>query len=144
MKVWILAALGVLVLAAVLRAQPGSPLCVSVPLPPDWRAAARVTLVLGGLTLPANRSAVFRVVTTDSSGQEVFLGSLGMVGVSPTATGQARHETLRVNVTSSLARWAADNPSATDVRVCVEPVDSARRPISDMPWSIGGVTIDLQ
>jgi hypothetical protein len=144
MKAPLAAALGALVFAAASSADPGSRACASVPLPSGWQAAGRVTLIVTELTVPRNQSIVFRVVAVDGADRETFLGSFGIVGISAGASGQTRHEAVRVNVTSALARWSRSNPTAANLPVCVEPIDGARRVLTDLPWTMGAIMIDLQ
>jgi hypothetical protein len=143
MKTGLALVLGTLLVAAALAATPTSTKCVLVRLPQGWQVASRVTLALKDVTVPNNRSAVFRVVTVNSAGRETFLGSFGVVGVSPTASGQTTRETVRVDVTASLARWGREHAAASELQVCVLPVDGARRRIDDLQWSMAEVTLEL-
>jgi hypothetical protein len=112
-----------------------------VRVPEGWRGADRLMLLVKGVSLPKNRPVVFELYATDRAGDDLMLGSYGVVAESDTARGRWTLEVFQVNVTRQLRRWLEERPEEKTVRIRLEPVDGSRSPIHDLDWTARSVEV---
>jgi hypothetical protein len=107
-----------------------------VRVPQEWRKADRLILLIKGVSLPKDQPVVFQFYATAEDGEEIRLGSYGVVAESETARGRWNFEVLPIHVTRPLRRWLDARPRTRTVRIRVEPVDGSGRPIDDLDWTV--------
>jgi hypothetical protein len=114
-----------------------------VALPAGWRQAARVILVLEGMTTPRGEAFVVRVRARAPGVEDVALGSFGVLADAPGATGARPPATHRVDVTRGLRRWAERHPEAQTVNVALVTLDGRSRPIV-VAWDPGHAKLETR
>lgn len=138
-----LLSLAMIRLVAPVHADGDSALLV-VPLPLEWKDAARIRLVLEGLTVPGNRPLKLRVTTATADQREVFLGSAGIEALGPRESGARRVPDFRLDITRALKRFLENRRSAPTLELRIQPVDGRNNPLPDVKVSIGTVRLETR
>jgi hypothetical protein len=111
-------------------------------LPEGIEGARRVVLELSEVRLPRKAAVVFRVRAVDEVGEELPLGSVGLMAESNHAEGTATHAVLRIDVTNTLKRWRQDHPAVGAMRIRVVPY-AGTKPLEDLEWSTASAVLAL-
>jgi hypothetical protein len=114
-----------------------------VPVSAQLKGAARIRLVILGVTVPGNQPLKLRVTTRKSDGQEVFLGSIGIVALAPSEKRPRSLPPLRLDVTRTLQRFLDSQAAATELKLIITPVDGRNRPLPQLEWSVDGVRLEV-
>jgi hypothetical protein len=119
--------------------------CFVVPLPEGRHdEAARLRVVLEGVTTPGDVPLKLRVTATAEDGREVYLASAGVVAAGRGATEARRLTALRLDATRALRRLLAGGDGADKLKLCVQPVDARNAPLRDLKWSVEAVRIEAR
>jgi len=104
-----------------------------VTLPPDI-AARETHLVLRNVEVPRNRAVVLRAYAVAAGDtQPVYLGSAGIPGVSPTASGKTALGVVTVIVTRGIRQWVSAHPGAKTISIEIRPTTG--RDTTRVDWS---------
>ena len=119
--------------------------CFVVPLPEGRHdEAARLRVVLEGVTTPGDVPLKLRVTADDEGGREVLLASAGVVAAGRAAMQARRLPALRLDATRALRRLLAGGGGADELKLCVRPVDARNAPLRDLKWSVEAVRIEAR
>lgn len=134
-----------LALCATARAADG-PRCFAAPLPEGRGDAARLRVLLEGVTTPGDVPLKLRVTAAaDGDARAATLGSVGVVAVGRDSDGPRRIASLRLDVTRSLGRLLEQRGAgAGEVKLCVQPVDGRGEPIRGLDWSVEAVRLETR
>jgi hypothetical protein len=124
-----------------LLAADGSTRILQSRVPINWETAHRVMLRVKDISLPKNQPVIFEIYACQVGGQDVRLGSFGVLAESETAEGTWKHEEFLVNVTRPFRRWMDANRDQTTVKVRIKPVDGNGRPLPDLDWLVREVEL---
>jgi hypothetical protein len=117
---------------------------VVVPVPANWREAARIRLVLEGATAPGNRPFKLRVTTTDADRREVFLGSTGVEALGPGEAQTRRLPELRLDITRALKAFLEKSRSTSMLELRIEPVDGRNQPLPELKITTGKLRMETR
>ncbi len=98
------------------------------PLPPNWRAA-RLHLVLKGVTVPGSVPLKLRVAALAEGGEEVYLAAAGIPALSRGHTPPRRLPPLRLDITDALKAFLQNRTDASTVELHLQPVDGRNNPL---------------
>lgn len=120
------------------------PQCFVVPLPEGRHDAARLRIILEGVTTPGDVPLKLRVTTNAEDGREVFLASAGVVAAGREAANAQRLPAFRLDATRPLRRFLAGAADADEIKLCVQPVDARNAPLRDLKWSVQAVRLEAR
>ena len=134
------------VMAGVCPAMPAEnePKRIVVAVPRDSTEAAKIRLIIEGVSAPANQPLKLRVTTTNEAGKDVFLGSAGVEAVSRNESKTRRLPPIRVDVTRALKRVLANRAITTNAEIAIQVLDEKNIPIPNLTWSVEAARIETQ
>lgn len=135
--------LSCLVLASASSADRADPVrSFSLSLPPKWRDATNIRLVVEGMTVARNQALKLRVTAIGSDGPETFLGSAGV----PASGGNAAIEQLppiRIDVTRALKGLPGSLTKGDALEIRIRAVDGRNEPLADLKWEAHSVRLQI-